>query len=234
MMAGGSGSSADTGRADAPGADPAAVDAARSAQDGKRRRYMDEQDRSRRLKAQILSVFTVITGLGYLAWIVFALNPEHRVIGVGFLASEAACLILFACAASTMWRLRFKPPESPSPDRPYSVDILVPTCGEPIEVVTRTLQACLQIRPTGPMTVYVLDDGGSDEVRALAGSLGFHYHSRKFAGVECRDAKAGNLNFGLAHASSELVLVLDADQVPHPNVLEALTGYMRFGRVACG
>lgn len=199
---------------------------------GRARRYMDREDRSRRVKAQALSILTILTGLGYLAWIVFAMNPDHPILGIGFLASETACLLLFACASSTMWRLRFKPPESPQPDRPYSVDVFVATCGEPIEVIEKTLQACTRIRQTGPITLYVLDDGGSDEVRALAEGLGFVYHSRKLENVERRDAKAGNLNFGLARSSSELVLVLDADQVPHPNILEALTGYMRFPRVA--
>jgi len=190
------------------------------------------QDRVRRLSAQFFSVITIVTGLGYLAWILTALNPAHPVIGAGFFAAETACLLLFVCASSTMWRLRFKPQESPRPDRPYSVDVLVPTCGEPIEVITMTLQACARIHPTGPVTVHVLDDAGSPEVQRLSESLGFEYRSRKLAGVERRDAKAGNLNFGLAHASGDMVLVLDADQVPHPDILEALVGYMRFPRVA--
>jgi cellulose synthase (UDP-forming) len=209
---------------------PAAAPGAR--EDGRKRRFMDQEDRSRRIKAQVLCVVTIVTGLGYLGWIVFALNPAHPFLGVGFLASEAACLTLFACASSTMWRLRFKPEASPTPDRDYSVDVFVPTCGEPIEVVAKTLRACKAIRWNGPVTVYVLDDGGSDELRALAQSLGFVYRSRPSEGVERRDAKAGNLNFGLACCSSELLLVLDADQVPRPNILEALSGYMRFPRVA--
>src|SRR5690606_24395937 len=66
--------------------------------DGRQRRYMDREDRARRWKAQSLCVLTIVSGLGYLAWIVFAMNPEHPVLGVGFLLSEAACLTLFACA----------------------------------------------------------------------------------------------------------------------------------------
>lgn len=193
---------------------------------------MDREDRARRWKAQSLCVLTIVSGLGYLAWIVFAMTPEHPVLGVGFLLSEAACLTLFACASSTMWRPRFKPQESPKPDRAYSIDVFVPTCGEPLEVVGKTLRACRDIVWHGRLTVYVLDDAGSEEVRALAGELGFTYLSRRLANVERRDAKAGNLNFGLARSSGELVLVLDADQVPRPNILEAMAGYMRFPRVA--
>jgi cellulose synthase (UDP-forming) len=201
-------------------------------QDGRQRRFKEAEDRPRRLRAQTLSVLTVVTGLGYLGWIVFAINPEHRAFGAAFFVSEAACLVLFAVASSTMWRLRFKPEASPAPDRAYSVDVLVPTCGEPIEVVAKTLRAVGAIRWRGSLAVYVLDDAGSDQVRALADELGFVYRSRVAAGVEKRDAKAGNLNFGLAGCGGELVLVLDADQVPRPNILEALCGYMRFPRVA--
>jgi cellulose synthase (UDP-forming) len=193
---------------------------------------MDKEDRARRLTAQLLSVLTVLTGLGYLVWIAFAMNREHPFLGIGFLLSEAACLTLFACASSTMWRLRFKPQASPAPDRDYAVDVFVPTCGEPIEVIAKTLNACKAIDWSGPIAVYVLDDAGSEELRALARSLGFVYRSRKSEGVERSHAKAGNLNFGLRQCSGELVLVLDADQVPHPNILQALTGYMRFPRVA--
>src|SRR5689334_22867220 len=69
-------------------------------EDGRKRRFMDQEDRSRRIKAQVLCVVTIVTGLAYLGWIVFALNPAHPVLGIGFLASEAACLTLFACASS--------------------------------------------------------------------------------------------------------------------------------------
>jgi len=231
-----SGLTEDAHGGDAPASDEAHVTGPPAApgprEDGRKRRFMDQEDRSRRIKAQVLCVVTIVTGLGYLGWIVFALNPAHPLLGIGFLASEAACLTLFACASSTMWRLRFKPEASPTPDRDYTVDVFVPTCGEPLEVVAKTLRACKAIRWNGRVTVYVLDDGGSAELRALAQSLGFVYRSRSSEGVERRDAKAGNLNFGLACCSSELLLVLDADQVPRPNILEALCGYMRFPRVA--
>jgi len=80
--------------------------------------------------------------------------------------------------------------------------------------------------------VYVLDDGGSDGVRSLALERGLTYRSRKREGLEQLDAKAGNLNYGMARSVGEFILVLDADQVPVPHILEVLAGYMRFPRVA--
>ena len=56
------------------------------------------------------------------------------------------------------------PPEPPSGKaggQPrFSVDIFVPCCGEPVEIITTTLRAVGQIT-YHPLEVYVLDDAGS-------------------------------------------------------------------------
>jgi len=196
------------------------------------RRYGERDDRVRRLRAQGLSVATIATGVVYLLWVLDALNPAHPIVGALFFTSEAACLLLFVVASASLWRLRFKPAASPEPERAVDVDVFVAVCGEPLNVVARTLHAVANIRWRGTLRPYVLDDGGSDDVRALAERLGFGYLSRAASGVERRDAKAGNLNFGLARSGGEYVLVLDADQVPRPEIVEALAGYLRFPRVA--
>lgn len=196
------------------------------------RRFGDEEDRPRRVRAQGLVLLTVVTGVAYVAWLTTVINPAHPFMGIAFLLSESACLVLFAIGGSSLWRLRFKPRRSPAPERPYAIDVLVPVCGEAIDVIRTTLEAVTRIRWAGPLAVHVLDDGGSEEVEALARRLGFAYHSRPRAGVPKDDAKAGNMNFGLARSHGELVLVLDADQVPHPDILEALAGYFRFERLA--
>jgi glycosyltransferase involved in cell wall biosynthesis len=196
------------------------------------RRFGELADRPRRIRAQILALLTFATGSFYLVWIAGELNPAHPILGALFWASEAGCLLLFLIASATLWRLRFKPEVSPPPDREYSVDVFVPVCGEPIEVISKTLRGVAEIRWNGPIERYVLDDAGSDAVRRVAESLGLTYLSRVVSGVEKKDAKAGNLNFGLSHVRGELLLVLDADQVPKPAILEALAGYMRFPRLA--
>ena len=111
------------------------------------------------------------------------------------------------------------------------MDVFVPCCGEPFEVIKTTLQAVKRIAYE-PMEVYVLDDGASREVALLAESLGFHYLSRPEAGLTLQDSKSGNLNFGLQHSRGDLILVLDADQVPVPEILQRLVGFFRLPRVA--
>lgn len=196
------------------------------------RRYHDNEDRPRRLKAQVLAVLTVLVGMAYLAWASWSYNPDHAVLAWILIVSEALCLWLFIMAASGVWRLRFKPPEGLQPDRDYSVDILLSTCNEPFHVIATTMRAVARIEWKGPLKVHVLDDGPSDEVRDLAASLGFTYLSRPRSGVPRDDAKGGNLNFGFRQGTGELVLVLDADQVPHPDIVTRMAGYMKFPRVA--
>ena len=199
---------------------------------GSDRRYMARVDRTRRLFSRIFAFLTIASGLYYIVWAFRAVNPAHPVVGALFLGAEICCLSLFAIATIGVWRLRFKPAASPAADRDYSVDLFVPVCGEPLEIVAKTLAAVKAIEWRGPLRVYVLDDSPSSDVRKLTARLGFEYRSRPREGVDQAGSKAGNLNFGLANSSGELFLVLDADQVPAPNIIEAMVGYMAFAKVA--
>lgn len=176
----------------------------------------------------MLAIATFATGLAYLIWLYFALNPHHPWMGGAFLAAEIVCLLLFGVASFTVWRLRHKPPGGLPLTSAASVDIFVTVCGEPLVVVQRTLRAVSVIEWPGPRSVYVLDDGGSEAVEAEAQARGFVYRSRRRENVSLEGAKAGNLNFGLAGSTGELILALDADQVADPRILHALAGYMRF------
>ena len=103
-----------------------------------------------------------------------------------------------------------------------NVDILVPTRGEPLAVLERSLVGCRE--QTYPRTtVWVLDDSGRPEVRQLARSLGCRYLHRP----ERHGAKAGNLNHGLRHSRGELVAVFDADFIPQRHFLERCIGFLQ-------
>lgn len=90
-----------------------------------------------------------------------------------------------------------------------SVDILVPTYGEPLSVVERCLLGCLSIKYSN-FQVWLLDDGSRPELKQLCKQIGVSYLER----AEHRHAKAGNLNNALQHCKGELVAVFDADVVP--------------------
>ena len=67
----------------------------------------------------------------------------------------------------------------------------------------------------GKHRTWILDDGRSDEVKALADELGCHYVRRLSSG----GAKAGNINHALSIAKGDFFCVFDADFVPKPEFL---------------
>ncbi|MFI2607549.1 glycosyltransferase [Kitasatospora sp. NPDC018619] len=110
-----------------------------------------------------------------------------------------------------------------SPARAPSVDLLLPTAGEPLAVLDNAYRHTAAVRWPGELTVLVLDDADRPEVRELAESYGFRYHARPDRG---RFKKAGNLNHGLAEGTGEIVAVLDADFCPRPDFLHHLVPYL--------
>lgn len=198
----------------------------------KKDRYREQEDRKRVVIARTFSVLTGIAGAVYLAWLIQALNFEHPIMATVFFVAEVFCLGLFLLSALNTWTVRFKPRKGLEADEPYSVDVFVTACDEPTEVVRETLEAVDRLEWEGELNRYLLDDGGSDELERICDSLGIRYLSRPKAGLPGKDAKAGNLNFGLERSSGELVFTLDADQVPRHDALMPLAGYMRFPSVA--
>jgi cellulose synthase (UDP-forming) len=113
------------------------------------------------------------------------------------------------------------------PARVPPVDVLVPSCGEPLRLLERTLRGCLALGYPR-LTVWLLDDGGRPELAALCRRLGCRYRSRG----DRRHAKAGNLNHVLPELTGELVVVFDADVIPQRDFLARTVGLFDDPRVA--
>ncbi len=112
---------------------------------------------------------------------------------------------------------------NPGPGRVPSVDLFLPTCGEPLEVLRNAYFYVARMRWRGELTVYVLDDAASPAVAALADEFGFRYVVRPDRG---HLKKAGNLNHALTIASGEIVAILDADFCPRADFLDHLVPYL--------
>jgi cellulose synthase (UDP-forming) len=185
-------------------------------------RYGEKEDRLRRLVGQILSLLAVIMGVVYLIWHSLHINWSAWYVSVPFFLAEIGGWLLFSFFAFISWYPRFHKPEGLEHEKPFTVDVFITTRNEPLDILRETLVAVAAINYQ-LKEVYVLDDGANPEVAALAQRFGFHYLARP----NPRDAKAGNLNYGLAHSQNELILTLDADQVPHPAIIERLAGFFR-------
>jgi cellulose synthase (UDP-forming) len=106
-----------------------------------------------------------------------------------------------------------------------SVDIFLPICGEPVEVLRNTwigVFELIQAYP-GQAHAYVLDDGLSDEAMALAPSFGFSYVRRP---NQREHKKAGNLNYAFKRTSGEHIVIFDADFRPRADFLTETLPYL--------
>ena len=89
-----------------------------------------------------------------------------------------------------------------------TVDVFLPSCGEPLEVLDNTFKHVKGLIWQGAMTVYVLDDSARESVRRLADVYGFRYVVRPNRG-ELK--KAGNLIHAFDITTGDFIVVLDAD-----------------------
>jgi cellulose synthase (UDP-forming) len=106
-----------------------------------------------------------------------------------------------------------------------TVDVFLPVCGEPLDVLRNTWSAVseLVVGYQGLAVAHVLDDGGSDDARALAESFGFGYIRRPDLRAY---KKAGNLRYAFARTDGEYVVILDADFAPRADFLAETLPYL--------
>ncbi|MFC6447912.1 UDP-forming cellulose synthase catalytic subunit [Shinella zoogloeoides] len=122
-----------------------------------------------------------------------------------------------------------------------SVDVFVPTYNEDTALLANTLAAAKAMDyPADRFTVWLLDDGGTEqkrnaaavieaqtaearhrELQALCRDLGVNYLTR----ARNEHAKAGNLNNGMQHSTGDLIAVFDADHAPARDFLRETVGY---------
>ncbi len=82
-------------------------------------------------------------------------------------------------------------------------------------------------------STWILDDGARPELRSKADQHGIGYLTRSEDWTDRpRHAKAGNLNNALMTTHGEFLLILDADQIPEPDILDKTLGYFNNRRVA--
>ncbi len=165
------------------------------------------------------SLVAIVLGIRYLVWRVESTMAGAPLpLTLALFAGELYALLSLAGFTYTTWRLRpvARPPLAATP----SVDVFVPTYDESEEVLRSTLTGCAALDYPA-RTLWLLDDGRRPWVAELAVEFGAGYLTRE----QNTHAKAGNINAALPRTSGQLILILDADHVPQPDLLTALVGH---------
>jgi cellulose synthase (UDP-forming) len=179
---------------------------------------------------RLICVLAVLAGLDYVVWRwLDSVNWSAWWIAVPLVVAETYSLIDTFFFALTMWRVKVRTgPEAPAAG---TVDVFITTYDEPVNLVLATARAAKAIRY--PHSTWILDDGDRAEMRAAAERDGLGYVTRTEDWLDKpRHAKAGNLNNALFQTDGEFLLILDADQIPEPQILDNTLGHFADPRVA--
>lgn len=174
---------------------------------------------------RICVIITILLGVNYITWRwIFSVDWHAWWIAIPLVLAETYSLIDVLFFGLTVWRSQIPRTVPLAPLPGLSVDVFITTYNEPIELVLETARAALAIGY--PHSTWILDDGARTEIHVAAEKLGVGYISR---GENWKNqplhAKAGNLNNALMQTSGEFILILDADQIPHPEILDHTLGY---------
>jgi cellulose synthase (UDP-forming) len=182
---------------------------------------------SRRRVTVLWALAGIVAAAWYFGWL---LTPGRSGVWWLFAALVAADLFngfhALSFWATCLRRVGYRPYAPPAD---VCVDVLVPTYGEPLDVLRATVSAATRMHGA-ERRVWLLDDARRDEVAALADELGVRYLTRE----RHRGAKAGNLNDALAATADdgcEYVCVFDADHAPRPEFLARVLGWFADPRV---
>ena len=169
-------------------------------------------------------------------------DPVDLVPGVILFMAEIYCvLILTISLIINVDPLKRKTLPREDDDKLPTVDVFIPSYNEDEQILAITIAAAKSMDyPAHKMTIWLLDDGGTDQKRndanpekaavaqarhrdlqALCAQMGAKYLTR----AKNQHAKAGNMNNGLKVSTGELIVVFDADHAPFRNFLRETVGH---------
>ena len=201
--------------------------------------------------AAIRTVLIVVANVAVeAAFVLWLLSPDHHpdfdnpwqinaanvfVIGAVTIVEGMRLINVFSLSLASLLA-RDPVPVRPDPTMRVAFLTTIVPGKEPLEMVRATLRAARKIRYAGRLDVWLLDEGDSEDVRAMCALEGVRHFSRK--GVEQYNqahgafkakTKHGNYNAWLdAHGHRyDVFMSVDPDHVPTPDYADRMLGYFR-------
>ncbi len=174
---------------------------------------------------KFLLITNVVIALIYFSWWLIPSHMGHPVLYGLLFFGEFYHVLMSLLFWHTIWpftRVIYKTDKRYKP----TVDIFITVAGEPLDVIEQTALAAKKLDYKNHR-VFFLNDGfvakkdNWEAVEKLAEKIGINCITRKIAG----GAKAGNINNALRETDGEIVVVFDADMVPHKDFLEKTITY---------
>lgn len=204
------------------------------------RRFGDQFPSLRRQGPIRLSgVLVLALMLFYVPWLFGHLNTAMPWLAWPFLFANIMSAVCVALSVVNGWSARVSPRRPlAGPDAP-EVAVIIPTWGEPVPMVLRTVLSVLeQDYPRDRLHVVVSDDAHNLDLEMALDGLGVIYHEPPPRNAPGRDgaAKAGNLNSALElvrmrFPGARYIETRDADdEVGTLNFLRHTVGQLEFDR----
>ena len=206
-----------------------------------------DRGRGAAVRTVLIVTANVLVEAGFVVWL---LAPAHRpdfdnpwplnaanVFVIGAVALVEGLRLVNVCSLSLASLLARDPvPVRPDPRMNVAFLTTIVPGKEPLTMVRNTLRAARRIRYAGRIHVWLLDEGNSDEVRAMCRAEGVRHFSRRGAerynqphGPFKARTKHGNYNAWLDANGHryDVFMSVDLDHVPAPAYADRLLGYFR-------
>src|SRR5207302_688926 len=168
--------------------------------------------------------FVELTSFSLVGWIELGLRTLFL---VAMVLGGGRLVVLLALALAQRRQRRFARRVVDGAYHPR-VSVVVPAYDEE-QVVVRTVESLLAQRYAG-LEVIVVDDGSPDRT-AEVGAAAFRGHPGVRLVRQPNGGKASALNLGVAQATGEIVVAVDADTLLAPGAIEALVAPLADARV---
>lgn len=182
----------------------------------------------------LIVIIALLTNVVYIIWRVTVIPLSGLSFALGLILFLAELLgtvgfLNFNYFSSRKYNLKKKVLKNPNSNDVSTIDVLICTYNEPIDLLRKTVIAALELEYNkSKLNIYLCDDGNRKEIKKLSKEYGVNYITRE----DNKGAKAGNINNAFKLTSGELVVILDADMIVKSNFLIKTVEYFKDKDVA--